>query len=47
LREVRIEGVPTTVGLHLSLLADQGVRSGQYDTNYLERWIENRSANKS
>jgi len=35
LRALRIEGVSTTVGLHLRLLDDDGFCSGNYDTGYL------------
>ena len=39
LRETRITGVPTTLGLHREILAREGFRAGQYHTNSLERWV--------
>ena len=39
LRETRIQGVPTTVALHRRLLARDEVRTGNYDTSSLERWV--------
>jgi acetyl-CoA carboxylase, biotin carboxylase subunit len=40
LRELRIEGVTTTVPLHLRLLEDADVRAGRYDVDFLERLLE-------
>jgi acetyl-CoA carboxylase biotin carboxylase subunit len=37
LRTMRVEGVKTTVPLHLRLLDDDDFRAGRYDVNYLER----------
>jgi acetyl/propionyl-CoA carboxylase alpha subunit len=36
LREYDVEGIKTTVPLHLRLLDDEAFRSGKYDTGYLE-----------
>jgi acetyl-CoA carboxylase, biotin carboxylase subunit len=40
LQELRIEGVTTTVPLHLRLLEDPDVRAGRYDVDFLERLLE-------
>jgi acetyl-CoA carboxylase biotin carboxylase subunit len=37
LRTMRVEGVKTTIPLHLRLLGDESFREGRYDVNYLER----------
>jgi acetyl-CoA carboxylase biotin carboxylase subunit len=42
LREMRVEGVRTTIGLHRELLLSEEMRSGIYDTNTLERWVASR-----
>jgi len=42
LRELRIEGIPTTAGLHRDLLRSEEMRSGDYDINTLERWVASR-----
>ncbi|HSB20693.1 MAG TPA: acetyl-CoA carboxylase biotin carboxylase subunit [Anaeromyxobacteraceae bacterium] len=42
LRELHIDGVPTTVGLHRDLMRSEEIRGGDYDTNTLERWVETR-----
>ena len=39
LEELRIEGVTTTVPLHLRLLEDADVRAGRYDVEFLERLL--------
>ncbi|HWL68917.1 MAG TPA: acetyl-CoA carboxylase biotin carboxylase subunit [Geminicoccus sp.] len=39
-----VEGVPTTRALHQALAADPEVRAGRFDTNFLERWLEERAA---
>jgi acetyl-CoA carboxylase biotin carboxylase subunit len=36
LRSMRIEGVRTTIPLHLRLLRDESFRAGRYDVNFLE-----------
>ncbi len=36
LREYRLEGIKTTIPLHLRLLEDEAFRSGHYHTGYLE-----------
>jgi acetyl-CoA carboxylase biotin carboxylase subunit len=36
LREYRLEGIKTTIPLHLRLLEDEAFRSGDYHTGYLE-----------
>jgi len=42
LRELRIEGIPTTAALHRDLLRSEEMRSGDYDINTLERWVASR-----
>jgi acetyl-CoA carboxylase biotin carboxylase subunit len=37
LQEFRIEGVKTTLPLHLDLIDDERFRAGDYDVGYLER----------
>lgn len=39
LRAARIEGVPTTIPLHLELLDHPDLRAGHYDTTTLETWL--------
>jgi acetyl-CoA carboxylase, biotin carboxylase subunit len=39
LEEYRLEGIKTTIPLHLRLLDDEAFRSGEYDTGYLERLL--------
>ena len=39
LEEYRLEGIKTTVPLHLRLLDDEAFLSGEYDTGYLERLL--------
>ena len=39
LEELRIEGVATTVPLHLRLLEYIDVRAGRYDVEFLERLL--------
>jgi acetyl-CoA carboxylase, biotin carboxylase subunit len=38
LGEFRIEGISTTIPFHLELLAEERVRRGDYDVDFLERW---------
>ena len=40
LREYRIEGIKTTIPLHLRLLEDEAFLSGHYHTGYLEKMLE-------
>ena len=40
LREYRLEGIETTIPLHLRLLEDEAFRSGDYHTGYLEGLLE-------
>jgi acetyl-CoA carboxylase, biotin carboxylase subunit len=40
LEELRIDGIQTTIALHLELLADERVRTGDYDVGFLERYLE-------
>jgi acetyl-CoA carboxylase biotin carboxylase subunit len=40
LGELEIAGVKTTKPLHLALTADEDVRAGRFDTNWLEGWLE-------
>ena len=39
LEEYRLEGIKTTISLHLRLIDDKGFLSGDYDTGYLERLL--------
>jgi acetyl-CoA carboxylase, biotin carboxylase subunit len=39
LREYRLEGIKTTIPLHLQLLEDDAFRSGEYHTGYLEELL--------
>jgi acetyl-CoA carboxylase, biotin carboxylase subunit len=39
LEEYRLEGIKTTIPLHLRLLDDEAFRSGEYHTGYLERLL--------
>ncbi len=39
LREYRLEGIKTTIPLHLRLLEDNALRSGDYHTGYLEELL--------
>ncbi len=43
LEEYRLEGIKTTVPLHLRLLGDEAFLSGEYDTGYLERLLDEES----
>jgi acetyl-CoA carboxylase biotin carboxylase subunit len=40
LREYRIEGIKTTIPLHMRLLEDDAFRSGEYHTDYLEELLK-------
>jgi acetyl-CoA carboxylase biotin carboxylase subunit len=40
LREYRLEGVKSTIPLHLRLLEEEAFASGEYDTGYLENLLE-------
>jgi acetyl-CoA carboxylase biotin carboxylase subunit len=40
LREYRLEGIKTTIPLHLRLLEDDAFRSGEYHTGYLEELLD-------
>jgi acetyl-CoA carboxylase, biotin carboxylase subunit len=40
LREYRLEGIKTTIPLHLRLLDDEAFRSGDYHTGYLEELLK-------
>ena len=35
-----VEGVPSTAGLHMAILEDEGFRSGAYHTGYLEEHLD-------
>jgi acetyl-CoA carboxylase biotin carboxylase subunit len=39
LEEFHVAGIKTTIPFHLELLADEGVRSGDYHVEYLERLV--------
>ncbi|HEY0121098.1 MAG TPA: acetyl-CoA carboxylase biotin carboxylase subunit, partial [Rhizobium sp.] len=41
LQALVIEGVPTTVPLHLALARDASVAEGAFHTRFLEYWLEN------
>ena len=41
LREYRLEGIKTTIPLHMRLLEDDAFRSGEYHTGYLEELLKN------
>ncbi|HEX2183584.1 MAG TPA: acetyl-CoA carboxylase biotin carboxylase subunit [Rubrobacteraceae bacterium] len=41
LREYRLEGIKTTIPLHMRLLEDEAFRSGEYHTGYLEELLKN------
>jgi acetyl-CoA carboxylase, biotin carboxylase subunit len=41
LREYRLEGIKTTIPLHLRLLEEDAFRSGAYHTGYLEELLTN------
>lgn len=43
LSELEISGIPTTIPLHVALAKDNNVRVGNYNTNYLESWLESSS----
>ena len=40
LKEYRLEGIKTTIPLHLRLLEDEAFRSGEYHTGYLEELLK-------
>jgi len=40
LTDLEIEGVKTTIPLHVALANDAGVRSGEFHTQWLEPWLE-------
>jgi acetyl-CoA carboxylase biotin carboxylase subunit len=40
LREYRLEGIKTTIPLHIRLLEDDAFRSGEYHTGYLEELLK-------
>jgi len=42
LREYRLEGIKTTIPLHLRLLEEDALRSGDYHTGYLEELLNDR-----
>jgi acetyl-CoA carboxylase biotin carboxylase subunit len=37
---LKIDGVPTTIPLHLALASDASVRGGAFHTRFLETWLE-------
>jgi acetyl-CoA carboxylase biotin carboxylase subunit len=37
---LKIEGIPTTVPLHLALASDASVKNGAFHTRFLESWLE-------
>ena len=42
MENAEFEGVPSTLALHRALVADAGVMAGDYHTNYLESWMQQR-----
>ena len=40
LREYRVEGIKTTIPLHMRLLEERALRSGEYHTGYLEELLK-------
>ena len=40
LNELDIRGIPTTIPLHIALAKDKNVLAGNYNTDYLEGWLE-------
>ncbi len=40
LREYRVEGIKTTIPLHIRLLEERALRSGEYHTGYLEELLK-------
>jgi acetyl-CoA carboxylase biotin carboxylase subunit len=40
LREYRLEGIKTTIPLHMRLIEDDAFRSGEYHTGYLEELLK-------
>ncbi len=42
-----IEGIPTTIPLHLALAGDESVGRGAFDTRFLEQWLETQFAAKA
>jgi acetyl-CoA carboxylase, biotin carboxylase subunit len=40
LREYRVEGIKTTIPLHIRLLEERALRSGDYHTGYLEELLK-------
>ncbi|MFC3073421.1 acetyl-CoA carboxylase biotin carboxylase subunit [Shinella pollutisoli] len=47
LQGLAIEGVATTVPLHLALAGDGNVARGAFDTRFLEQWLETEFAGKA
>ncbi len=48
LEELKVKGIPTTIPLHAALAQDKDVIAGNYDTKFLERWLESTfNSNKS
>ena len=43
--ELNISGLATTVDLHKALVNDPNIKSANYDTNFLEKWLEENGAN--
>jgi acetyl-CoA carboxylase biotin carboxylase subunit len=41
---LKVEGVPTTIPLHLALATDGNVRRGDFHTRFLESWLETQFA---
>jgi acetyl-CoA carboxylase biotin carboxylase subunit len=45
LRELEVDGLPTTKPLHQALARDAGVQNGVFHTRWLEPWLEQNSDN--
>ena len=47
LQELRVEGIPTTAGFHLRVLAHPRFHSGDFDTGFVDTMQEERNAERS
>ena len=45
LQDFHITGIPTTLPLHVALADDKDVAAGQFDTHFLESWLEKKFQN--
>jgi acetyl-CoA carboxylase biotin carboxylase subunit len=44
LREYHVGGIKTTIGFFQSVLSDENFQNGEFDTEFIGRWLENRGA---